>query len=269
MERAALTASCRDTDIIEKVPNAGEIIEHDGQRCQVMHNGVLVPEGGYHGDWMTQIIRDLRGHHEPQEEMVFHEVMSRLAPQGTMLELGCFWAYYSAWFLHGFSERRSFLVEPNEDKLAMGKRTFALNGAQGDFSLGYVGSAQSVQKPFVDWDGTVRDVPLVVVDRYTRDKGIDRLDVLHADVQGAEAHMLRGAQNLLTSHRIDFVFVSTHPGGQREKGGIHGECLEILRGHGYEILTAHTPRQSFSVDGLIVARGRHAPAMQPVKVSIR
>lgn len=38
-----------------------------------MHNGVKVIAGGYYGSWMTEIIRLLQGHHEPQEERVFYE----------------------------------------------------------------------------------------------------------------------------------------------------------------------------------------------------
>src|SRR4051812_15659853 len=55
--RVRLTVSCEDCDAMEKVPNAGQVIEHDGARVQVMHNGVLVEEGGYYGDWMAEIIR--------------------------------------------------------------------------------------------------------------------------------------------------------------------------------------------------------------------
>ncbi len=96
-----LTVSCSDSDAIPKVERAGEVFEVDGRRVQMMHNGVLVDEGCYYGDWMTEIIRCLRGHHEPQEERVFHDILRRLASSGddaTMVELGSFWAYYSLWF---------------------------------------------------------------------------------------------------------------------------------------------------------------------------
>src|SRR3954453_5900044 len=96
----ALTVACLDADALPKVEGAGDV--HDG--VQVMHNGVRVVEGGYYGEWMTEVIRRLRGHHEPQEEVAFHSVLERLSttcgPSPAMLELGAFWAYYSLWFLH-------------------------------------------------------------------------------------------------------------------------------------------------------------------------
>src|ERR1700735_2772689 len=89
--RIDLAVAVRDTDAIPKVPDAGEVTVRDGVPVQVMHNGVLVREGCYHGPWMTEIIRRLRGHHEPQEEFAFHAVLERLAsdtPEPTMVELG-------------------------------------------------------------------------------------------------------------------------------------------------------------------------------------
>ena len=56
----------------------------------IMHNGVSVVAGGYYGEWMTGIIERLRGHHEPQEEVIFHEILKYLLPSATMLELGGF-----------------------------------------------------------------------------------------------------------------------------------------------------------------------------------
>ena len=47
---------------------------------------------------MTEVIKPLRGHHEPQEEVAFHTILERLASDTespTMLELGRFWGYYS------------------------------------------------------------------------------------------------------------------------------------------------------------------------------
>ena len=96
--RVEITVAVRDTDAIPKVPDAGEVRDQDGQRIQVMHNGVLIEEGCYYGAFMTEIIRRLRGHHEPQEELVFHRIIERLAAEAgekAMVELGAFWSYYS------------------------------------------------------------------------------------------------------------------------------------------------------------------------------
>jgi hypothetical protein len=55
--RVRMTVTCRDTDRIPKVPNAGEVELFDGCRVQIMHEGSRVLAGGYHGEWMMEIIR--------------------------------------------------------------------------------------------------------------------------------------------------------------------------------------------------------------------
>jgi hypothetical protein len=66
-ERTRKTISCKDSEYIPKVTNAGEIF--DG--FQIMHNGLKIVNGCYHGDWMSYIIQECKGHHEPQEEKAF------------------------------------------------------------------------------------------------------------------------------------------------------------------------------------------------------
>src|ERR1700730_8745164 len=131
--RIEMTVAVRDTDVIPKVPEAGEVIERDGVPVQVMHNGIVVHEGCYQGAWMTEIIRQLRGHHEPQEELAFHTVMERLAsdtPEPTMVELGSYWAYYSLWTKRAIPAAHLLLVEPDAANLEVGRRNLELNGVE-------------------------------------------------------------------------------------------------------------------------------------------
>src|SRR5262245_39180767 len=77
--RIEMTVSCRDADALPKVPDAGELKVVGGASVQVMHDGTQVLADQYYGSWMTEIIRRLRGHHEPQEELVVHRIVERLA----------------------------------------------------------------------------------------------------------------------------------------------------------------------------------------------
>src|SRR3546814_6974305 len=92
LKRIKLTINCRDCDSLPKVQEAGQCFG-ENQEYQRMHNGLTIYRGTYHGEWMTEVIRQLQGHHEPQEEKVFAEVLSHLKPGASMLELGSFWAY--------------------------------------------------------------------------------------------------------------------------------------------------------------------------------
>ena len=90
-ERIQMATVCRDADNVPKVPDAGSVVTtQDGTRVQMMHNGLLVIADGYCGSWMTDLIARCRGHHEPQEERVFHEILSRLpdnSEQATLEEI--------------------------------------------------------------------------------------------------------------------------------------------------------------------------------------
>ena len=126
--RMAISMRCHDADIIPKVENAGQLMdEPDGTRVQIMHNGIKVLAGGYYGDWMCDLIEQCQGHHEPQEEVVFHEVMKHIPPQATMIELGGYWSFYSLWFLSQGSERRGLVVEADPNHLKVGMKNAAPN----------------------------------------------------------------------------------------------------------------------------------------------
>lgn len=250
--RIALALSCRDTDVIPKVPDAGAV--RDG--VQVMHNGVLVEEDGYQGPWMTEIIRRLRGHHEPQEELAFHAVVEQLATTSTtpaVIELGSWWAYYSLWARQRIPGARSFCVEPDPAYLEQGKRNFALNGREATFHQAAVGQAPSPPQPFqCESDGLTHDVPFEglgsLLDRF----GLERADLVLVDVQGAETPLLDGARELLRAGRVRFMVISTHHHVISGDPLTHQRCLMLLKELGAHVITEHTVAESFTGDGLIV-----------------
>jgi len=84
--RIRMTTSCTDCEAIPKVANAGQIIVQadQSQSYQLMHNGVCVIAGGYFDLWMAVIIQTLKGHHEPQEEKAFHEILKHISPNATL-----------------------------------------------------------------------------------------------------------------------------------------------------------------------------------------
>jgi FkbM family methyltransferase len=59
-----------------------------------------------------------------------------------------------------------------------------------------------------DFAGTTGErVPAVCLDRFCRDRAIERVDLLKLDIQGHEYSALRGAQDLLRSGRIGTIFM--------------------------------------------------------------
>lgn len=268
--RIELTARCRDADPIPKVAEAGSIVVRDGERAQVMHNGVLVVEDGYYGAWMTEVIRRLGGHHEPQEEAAFHVVVERLRrdeERPVVLELGSFWAYYALWVKRVLPGAELLLVEPDPANIEIGRRNVALNGASARFIEGAVGREHGATVAFpCESDGIARPRRTVTIDGLLTSQDVDRFDVVIADVQGAELDVLTGAERALSDRRIRFLVLSTHHHSISGDPLIHQRCLEVLEEHGAHVIAEHTVSESVSGDGLIV--GSLHPRDRDLEVSL-
>jgi FkbM family methyltransferase len=249
--RIELTVSCNDCAHLPKVPGAGAI--SDG--VQMMHNGVRVIAGGYFGTWMSEIIERLAGHHEPQEELVVHHIVERLAidvPSPVVIELGAFWAYYSLWALHRMPEGRAILVEPDPGNLEVGRRNFELNDRSGTFINAAVGAGRLPPIEFLcESDNAMRSVPVVGLDSIMADTTIDHVDFLLLDVQGAETDFLEGAFETLRSGAVRFAVVSTHHHLISGDALTHERCLDLLRRAGGHVVAEHPVYESYSGDGLI------------------
>lgn len=267
--RIVMATRCKDAAPIPKVPDAGKVIvEADGVRVQVMHNGLKVVAGGYYGPWMTRLIELCRGHHEPQEERIFHEVVSRLGPAASMLELGGFWSYYSLWFLHGAPGRKAIVVEPDPANLDIGRQNAALNRLHPIFVAGFAGRVPAEAAPFPTESSGVVELPCWSVPQLLEEHALATLDILHLDIQGAELAVLEGCLELFRQRRIAWVFVSTHAYQISADHLTHQRCLALLRECGGVVEAEHDVHESFSGDGLIVARFAPAPdGWVPVELS--
>jgi hypothetical protein len=236
--RIDIAASCQDADYIPKVPLAGSVQKGaDGITWQIMHNGIKVLADAYYDRFNTEIVRRLRGHHEPQEEKAFHEVLKQIRPGGVMIELGAYWGYYSLWFHKDIAGSINYLIEAVAENLRVGQRNFQLNGFEGHFKRGLIGKEENL----------TGNPPTITVDGFIRHEALGRIAILHADIQGHEYEMLLGAKTSIRQGLFEFIFISSH--GFK----VHAQCLRFLRKYGYRILCEHTPAESFAVDGLIVA----------------
>lgn len=254
LDRVMTTISCKDCDDIPKVRMAGEV---EGN-LQYMHNGIKIHTGCYHGSWMTKIIKELKGHHEPQEEKVFHEVLNSLKKEKPiMIELGSFWAYYSMWFKHK-TNGKTIMVEPVPEKYNIGVKNFELNRMNGSFINACIGSKYIKNYTFVDWDRKKYQTSMMNIERICNDYNLNFIDILHSDIQGTEYDMLLGAEAVI--NRIHYVFISTH----RNK---HDKCVNFLESNNFHIVVEHAISQSYSVDGLIVGRNKKYGGVDKVKIS--
>ena len=254
-QRVDMTASGRDADAIPKVPGAGEVyVDAAGRRLQRMHNGVSVVADGYCGPWMTGLIERCRGHHEPQEELAFHSVVETLPERAAMVEIGGNWSYYSLWFLNGHPGRRALIVEPDPHGAALAAENLALNGLTAEVVRGYIGDSFAAVQA-----GGSDPAPRIYLADLFRVRDLAYVDLLHCDAQGAESELLDLGEAIFAAGKVGWLFLSTHGAPITGDPLTHQKCLAKLQALGAVIEAEHDVQESFSGDGLIVARFAPAP----------
>lgn len=221
---------------IQRDPRAGFV---DGDFVY-LHNGLRVPVLGsyaYYGQFSSILVIN-RGVHEPLEEFVFQEVIKRLPTAPLMLELGAYWGHYSMWLKLVHPNSTVHLVEPELQNINAGKHNFQLNGFNGEFIQAFVGKNQ------------------FGVDQYLAEKSIEKLTILHSDVQGYEIEMLEDCTQSLKSQAIDYLFISTH--SQK----LHLDVISLLESFNYRIeISSDFDNGTTSCDGFIFASN---PSIEPV-----
>jgi FkbM family methyltransferase len=260
IRRIEITISCLDSSPIPKVANAGGIGVDEFGPFQLMHNGLKVTKDCYQGPWMTKVIELLDGHHEPQEEITFYKVLeilkkdSKNAHQKTILELGCFWGYYSMWFSKVIPDSRIVCVEPDPLHMVIGKQNFSRNRIQGHFINSQIGDKNEPNSTFIcASDGVERKIETLTFSGVLDRADLQTIDLVHADIQGSEIALLLDLPNVLKSKKIRFILISTHDLSITGATTTHQDALQILKENGAFIITEHSVSESYSGDGLILA----------------
>jgi len=241
--------ACPDNARLPRVPDAGKVFPE----YQLLANGLKITLGSYYDYGNTYLLIQNRGVHEPQEEYAFEEVMKSLSPGASMMELGSYWAFYSMWFARTIQAARCVMVEPDPHKMNFGKLNFTQNHLSGSFDLGFID----------DQTNEAKSIPTYTVDFLMEKHHITHLNVLHSDIQGYEVAMLKGAKKALERGTIDYFFISTHT------NKLHDECIDRLTQSGYKILCEANLDESYSVDGLIVAKRKGVIGPELIAISKR
>jgi len=152
-----------------------------------------------------------------------------------MIELGAYWGHYSMWLKRVKPRSTVILVEPDPVNLAAGVTNFKNNGLIGEFIRSAVGRGH------------------LHVDAFLAERHLDRLDVLHVDIQGQELEMLEGCGGTLAERRADYLFISTH------SQAIHERVLREMSEFGYRVeVSSDFDNDTTSHDGLVFASSPEA-----------
>jgi len=248
--RIADAVECPDNKRILRCANAGKL---DGSSI-TMHNGIKIRALGYYGAGILNLLIKNKGVHEPQEEVAFQEVLTWLPADAVMIELGAYWGFYSLWFASVVKNPTCYLVEPDPRNIVSGKQNFKMNGKKGFFFKAAVGDLCTTQ---------LRSGKLITIDAFCRNQQLSHIDILHADIQGAELAMLKGASSMLSECKIDYLFISTH------SNALHYDCMDYLTKYGYVILCSADCDQTYSYDGILVAKRGNIEYPEKINIAIR
>ena len=209
---------------INRVENAGVI---EGKTI-TLHNGIKV-SAEYYGNFI-EILKHNLGVHEPSEERAFQKVLSKLKKGSVMIELGSYWSMYSIWFMKTIEDSISYCIEPDDINMNVGIKNFELNGLNPNFIQGKIS-----KKDFNPLNFFIKN-------------NLEKIDILHSDIQGYEIEMLEMIQPYLSEKKIKYLFISTH------SNPLHYGCISFLKENGYKILcSCDFDNESFQYDGFILA----------------
>lgn len=239
-KRIELVKESHDNALIPKHEKAGKII--DG--FFYLHNGLKIHQNSYYGYSMLQLLMENGGVHEPQEEKAFHEILQYIKKGSVMIELGAYWGFYSMWFNKEI-KGKNILVEPEYQNMLFGKENFLLNNMDGVFYNKFVNSYD--------------DENTISVNKIFELENLDRVAICHSDIQGYEFQMLLGCSNVL--EKIDYFFISTH------ENSLHSMCVDFLQKNNFDILCSANLDESYSYDGLIVAKNKNIEGPSEIKIS--
>jgi len=194
-----------------------------------LHNGIKIYDQCYYNDF-SDIFSINLGVHEPSEERMFAKVLKYMDKGSVMIELGSYWAFYSMWFARDVEDSICYCIEPELENLNVGIRNFELNNLNGNFYQGYIGHGNM----------NVYDFAMT--------NGIEKIDLLHSDIQGSELQMLEQITPLLDKKLVKYIFIATHD------NSLHNSCMDYLKSHGYRIICdCDFDKQTFQCDGFILA----------------
>lgn len=145
---------------------------------------------------------------------------------------------------------RVLMLEPDAKNVAVARRNFELNDNPANITIVPAGlwhergtirfaagrEAQSTMVGEPATDGTSVEVPTLTLADLVRDYGLQRLDLIKMDVEGAELEALSVAKDLPNGFHPRYAIASYHT---RDGRSTADRCESVLRDSGYQVSTGN------------------------------
>lgn len=187
------------------------------------------------------------GRYEPQETQL---ALKLLKPGMRVVDVGANWGYFSLVTAHLVGPGGSVLaLEPHPRLASMLAENVATNRLSQVLVLPLAAGATSGARAFVGFDEqggnwgvsrAARDLEVadfecasVALDDLLDEKGLETVDLVKIDIEGAEADALRGMASGLARHRYRHLLIECHPAELAALGTSLEACLGPLSRAGY------------------------------------
>ncbi|MCX4246891.1 FkbM family methyltransferase [Paraliomyxa miuraensis] len=185
---------------------------------------------------------------EPLETRLFTQTVR---PGDVVVDVGANIGYYTLLAARLVGETgHVYAFEPEPEAFALLERNVALNGYDNvtlvDKALGREAGrlqlylAKNNRGDHRIYDPTGRrssiDVDVIALDAYLDERGIERVNLLKVDTQGAECSILDGARRTIASHPELGIVMEFTPHSLAQLGDEPRRCLQTLVDTGYSLL---------------------------------
>jgi FkbM family methyltransferase len=243
--------------VIQRLPAGRYRAANWAGRAQVEPFWAEMPEDlgrmRFQCDLRDPIMREacLTGRYEPQETILFRKL---LAPGMTFVDVGANWGYFTLVGAHLVGPSgRVVSVEADPRACDVLRRNAAANGLRTVRVVPGAASDRAGTLAMWEYQQTVADSRnfgvAASLDSATRARrfdvdafaldvlldriGIDRVDLLKMDIEGAEGQALDGLSRRLSQHAIEHLVLELHPAHLRNLGMSADTVIDRLRRLGY------------------------------------
>lgn len=186
------------------------------------------------------------------------------APSLSVVDVGAHHGQTTAEYLNCFPVSRVIALEPEPENCAIARQALAPFGdrvellpfalAETDGSVSLRRTSHSGAHSLLEVVGDMRyydapvetlapiEVQAVALDSLCASRGLDRLDILKMDIQGAELLALRGASSLLSRHAIGLIALEVLFQPLYRNQPTFWDIADHLRSRGYALQGLHDQR---------------------------